>query len=369
MKKYDQRQLVVTLKRSEQAQLLLRFLKNNRVLLKNLHITDKQIRFFMAKHQLSIFRKGRKKYKVRATIRYHQPDKILRKDLLTVIGLVCLLCMPLVGLQFVWVIDVQSPIVEVEDALTDYLEEELQLRTPLKKRDMPDDTALRQAIMQQFRAFSWVHIAKFGSRITITPVFAPKVEVERNERLPLYLIASNNGVITHMDIEYGERKVKPNMTVYKGDLLVSGIIGEGEEQVVVGAKGAVYADYWLETTFSVPRVVQYDKVTEQLWQWVWNEAALRQAVAKRSLMPLRELVVLEKQLKTARVTERLEPEHVEARLLPLLHEKVLRNLPQKSSIKSENLLHVTFDDDTVKGKVLFFVNENIAMPDHAGQGE
>lgn len=369
MKAFNQRELRITLKRTEQAQFLLRFLQNKGVRLKKLHITDKQITFIMTKNHLPIFRIGRKKYRVKASIRYLKPDKILQKDVLTVMGVALLICMPLLFLQFVWKIDVESPIVEVEDQLKNYLQDELNIRTPIQKSDLPNDVVLRQLIMQQFREFSWVHIAKEGSHVTITPEFAPKADVEESERRPLYLIAANNGVITHFNIEYGERKVKPNMTVYKGDLLVSGIIGEGEERVVVGAKGDVFADYWLETSFSVPRTIEYDRIAEQMWQWTWNPRVFLYVLEQKSPLLLKELLVFEKHQKIERVAERLEPQHIEERILPLLHEKILRSLPQKSSIKSENLLHVTFDDDTVKGKVLFFVNENIATPDHAGQGD
>lgn len=369
MKSLNKRELLVTLKRTEQAQLLLRFLQNKGVRLKNVQLTDKQIRFIMTKNNLPTFRRGRKKYRVKASIGYLQPDKILQKDSLTVIGIVLMICVPLLFLQFVWKVEVKSSVIETEDQLANYLYNELNLRTPIYKKSMPNDVVLRQLIMQRFREFSWVHIAKEGSHVTITPEFAPEVDIEEREKLPLYLVAANNGVITHFNIEYGERKVKPNMTVFKGDLLVSGIIGEGESQVVVGAKGDVFADYWLETTFTIPRTIEYDRIVDQVWRWRWNPTVFAQVLEMKSLAALKEVVVLEKQQKIERVAERLEPEHMEQRLLPLLHEKILRSLPQKSSIKSENLLHVTFDDDTVKGKVLFFVNENIAMPGHAGQGD
>ena len=58
--------------------------------------------------------------------------------------------------------------------------------------------------------------------------------------------------------------------------------------------------------------------------------------------------------------QELSEEQIDSFILPLLHEKILKSLPPKTIIKKENILHVTFDDDKVKGKVLFLVNENIA---------
>lgn len=60
----------------------------------------------------------------------------------------------------------------------------------------------------------------------------------------MHLIASNSGVITHYFLTSGVRLVDANTTVYKGDALVSGILEAGEEQLVIGAEGEVYADYW-----------------------------------------------------------------------------------------------------------------------------
>ena len=65
----------------------------------------------------------------------------------------------------------------------------------------------------------------------------------------------------------------------------------------------------------------------------------------------------------------LTEEDLDTLIRPLLHKKILQSLPAKTTIKSEKILHVTFDNDTVKGQVLFLVNENIAIPYPIYQGE
>ena len=62
--------------------------------------------------------------------------------------------------------------------------------------------------------------------------------------------------MTHFVISSGERRVLPNTTVYEGDTLVSGVITVGDKFIPIGASGEVYADYWLETEFTIPRKVQ-----------------------------------------------------------------------------------------------------------------
>lgn len=369
MKRMDKRKLNIRMKRDQPAQNLLKDLQRRAVRMERLVITQEAISFVMTKNQLPLLRAARKKNRAKIRIHYGEADKIIQFDGRTVIGLFLLVCIPIIMMQFVWKIEIQADTIEMTDTMSAYIEQELGMQAPLLKTKLQSDYELRQNLMQQFREFSWVHIAKQGSHMTITPQLAPKSMLQETSQLPTYLIASNSGIITHFEIEQGERQVKPHMTVYKGDLLVSGVIGEGEEKVVVGAKGEVYADYWLEAMFSVPRIVQYDRLVDQQLRMTWNPGALEQAANSRTLKPLLSLVEWEKVQKFERIEEQLEEEHVETRLLPLLHEKIVRTLPQKSTVKSENLLHVTFDDDTVKGKVLFFINENIATPYRSGQGD
>lgn len=65
----------------------------------------------------------------------------------------------------------------------------------------------------------------------------------------------------------------------------------------------------------------------------------------------------------------LDEKSVEKVLLPLLHQKYVNELPSKTVMKREKLLQVAIDNDTVKGKVLFLVNENIAVKQAIYQGD
>ena len=60
------------------------------------------------------------------------------------------------------------------------------------------------------------------------------------------------------------------MTVKKGDLLATGILEQGDKSVIVGAEGAVFADYWIEYTFSIPKTIQYKVQGEEKVEFVFN---------------------------------------------------------------------------------------------------
>ena len=40
-------------------------------------------------------------------------------------------------------------------------------------------------------------------------------------------------------------------------MLATGILEQGDKTTVVGADGAVYADYWVEYSFSLPKTIDY----------------------------------------------------------------------------------------------------------------
>ena len=223
--------------------------------------------------------------------------------------------------------------------------------------------------MEHFREFSWIHITKMGSHVTIAPQLAPKIEQIEKANEKQHLIASNSGVITHFEIERGIRQVEQNMTVYRGDTLVSGVLVRDEDVFVVGAAGEVYADYWLETTFSIPKKIEIEVLDDYGWEYTVDWGQIAASWEQKSIEPLKYFIQYLPYRMLHKKTEKINEDDIENFILPLLHEKMLRSLPLKSTIKSEKLLHVYADDDTVKGKVLYLVNENIAKPHPIHQGE
>ena len=164
------------------------------------------------------------------------------------------------------------------------------------------------------------------------------------------------------------------MTVYKGDILVSGLLTVGEDKsIAVGASGEVYADYWLETDFEIPRNIKYISAIERKWTIDFknsDEKEQGQSFQKVSLPKwISNFLEIKRTQNYITTTQELSEEQIESFILPLLHEKILRSLPPKTIIKEENILQASFDDDKVKGKVLFLVNENIAKEYPIDQGD
>lgn len=374
MKKFDNRPVEIRLSRSNGAHAFIQNLHSKGVKIKNLKHLENEIRFEMVRKDIKIIREVRKKYRVKVKIQYLQVSRIFQKNSWTAVGLFLLIIIPIIASQFVWDVNVEAETPELRVAVEKVIKDKLSLDKPKMKGRVKSDFEIRQTIMEELRDLSWVHILKTGSSMTIVPQLAPITDNKDNTTdAKNHLIATKSGVITHFEISSGERRVLPNTTVYKGDTLVSGVITVGDRSVVVGASGEVYADYWLETEFSIPKQIQLVSASSKEWTFdfkINDEKEQGKSFQKIDLPEwLSRFVEIKKTQKYITVTEEISEEQIESFILPLLHEKILKSLPPKTIIKKENILHVSFDDDKVKGKVLFLVNENIAKNYPIDQGD
>ncbi|WP_158582930.1 sporulation protein YqfD [Lysinibacillus yapensis] len=374
MEKFDNRPVEITIVQSNGAHAFIQNLHVKGIKIRNLKHHEKNIHFEIARKDLKVLRASRKKYRVRMKIRYMQVSRIFQKNSWTAIGLLLLILFPMIGSQLMWDINVEAETPELRVAVENVIQEKLALEQPILKGKVQSDFVIRQTIMEELRDLSWVHILKKGSSMTIIPQMAPITDNKNNiSKEKNHLIAAKSGVVTHFDISSGERRVLPNTTVYKGDTLVSGVITVGDKSVVVGAEGGVYADYWLETEFAIPKQVQYISANSREWVFDFklNEEKEQGKSFQKVDLPvwLSSFVEITAVQKYSTVTQEITEEQIESFILPLLHEKILKSLPPKTIIKKENVLHVSFDDDKVKGKVLFLVNENIAENYPIDQGD
>ena len=375
MKQFDNRPLEITITRNNASHAFIQHLHSKGVTIKNVQHVEQRITFEIARKDLAIVRSLRKKYRLKVKIRYLQVSRIFQKNSWTAIGLLLLIFIPIICSQFIWKVDVQAQTPELRVAVEGILNDKLALDGPLWKKKLKSDFEIRQTIMEELRDLSWVHILKTGSKITIIPQLAPITDnKDKNSNNKHHLIASKSGIVTHFEISSGERRVLPNTTVYKGDTLVSGVITVGDRSVVVGAVGEVYADYWLETEFAIPKKVEYITASSQDWKIdfkINDDKKENEKSFQKIDLPgwLSRFIEIEKIQKYTTITEEITEDQIESFILPLLHEKILKSLPPKTVIKKENILHVTIDDDKVKGKVLFLVNENIAKTYPIDQGD
>ena len=167
------------------------------------------------------------------------------------------LLIPFIGSFFLWTVDVESDVPEVAERI----EEKLTLASIVPFRPLvliPDEGEIRRDLMQDDPSLSWVRFRRIGTTLTVIPMLSPALDVTVEEKgPPSDLIARTGGVITRFELKQGERVGHVHNTVKKGDLLATGILEQGDKRSIIGADGAVFADYWLEYSFSLPRTMHY----------------------------------------------------------------------------------------------------------------
>lgn len=335
--------------------------------IKNIVAEKGRIRFFIVRANLPKLRRIRKRHKVKIKITASDQTQLLYVDSLTVLSLLVFVLTPLILSSFIWSVSIENATPEVEDTIMDSLHKQFQLKPTLSIRQLPKAYEIRQHILSNNPELSWVFVERNGSKLTLKLQSAPKIE--RQPEIPNsgHLIARTSGVVTHWNIIRGERLFTQNMTVFKGDVLVSGIVSfQDKEHHAVGAEGEVYVDYWLETDFTVPKKIYYESVIPIGWKLY--DFNISEAIANK-LSSFDEFLKIEKVTKTTKHEVTLNEDTIDTYLLPILEHKLLSKSPANTVIKSQKILHVDVVDDTVKGKVLFLINENIAQYQPFLQGD
>ncbi|WP_431029753.1 sporulation protein YqfD [Lysinibacillus sp. LZ02] len=363
----DRRTVLVEVTQGPHVNRLFHLLHKERIIIRNVRFSEHDVTFEIKRSDLPTLRRIRRNTKARLKLRYDKTDAVLQLTTKTLIGMLLLLVIPIICTQFIWRLEVTGATPETGYKAEKFLRDEIGISVPLTKSELPTDYELRQRLMAAFPELSWVHFIKSGGDIRIDLQLAPETEVKTKSEEPMHLIANNSGVITHYFLKSGVRVVDTNMTVYKGDTLVSGVLEAGDRHVVVGAEGEVYADYWFETAFTLNKQVTYYTPVETSWKVVTDQKSYADEIKLPSWM--RQYMRIVKEQSYQKHKQVLTEDNLETIILPLLHKKILQSLPPKTTIKAEKILHVTFDDDTVKGEVLFLVNENIATPYPIYQGE
>lgn len=351
------RWVLVTLKHNKNAESFVQAIHKQHLTMRQLKVMQHEIQFYIERKHIHKIKKLRRKYQVKIHFQMLDGQQLLLKDIYTFVGILFFLIIPIVLNSFLWEINIVNATPETEDLINEALQKDMHIEKGLLMKRLPSETDIRQVILAKYPDLSWLFISKIGSKLQLQVKYAPKNEVQHTETATGNLVARTSGVITHTNITSGERLVTENMTVYQGDLLVSGIVRFDKKEYLVGAAGEVYADYWLNTEFTMPASIEFEVVKDRAWKvqgFTLPDLLKEYRQTISDVIDVEEVVLLEK--KKVILTE----ENAEKYILPILYEKVLQNLPKKTTIKQEKLLHLSIDNDTVKGNVLFLINENIA---------
>jgi len=243
-----------------------------------------------------------------------------------------------------------------------------------------ETTELADRIARRLPNATWVGIEKQGTKLGITVIESSRPEQTKLQG-PRDLVASADAVVTRIVAESGRPKVARNDRVRKGDVLISGIVGEGERTQAVISKGEVRGLVWYEFKIESPlerEVKAYtgEEITRKYWL-IGNRALqisgykgptfalsdTRAAYKKLRLGPwtLPFGSGIEKEKEVVVLSDRLSEEEAKNAGLAQARLELLAKCGEGAVIKAEKLLHEQTENGKVVINVLFEVEQSIAL--------
>lgn len=249
---------------------------------------------------------------------------------------------------------------------------------------------LSQALMRRLPDTSWVGVEIRGTEVIIQIVEAEKPEPTKLLS-PRHLISKADAVITEIYAEQGRPVVSRNTRVKKGDILISGMIGDEQHAQMVVAKGEVKGMVWHEYEIEIPLEQHrksytgnsYDKLylvlgnrAIQMWGYGQKPYAAYETVTEHNPLTWRDLR-LPVGWMTERVMESQKATHVvseaEAKISGIEHAKkqILAKYGKGTEILGQKILHEKRENGKVYMKVLFEVEQYITeeLPIVYNQGD
>ncbi|CAM3437178.1 sporulation protein YqfD [Marinicrinis lubricantis] len=246
------------------------------------------------------------------------------------------------------------------------------------KLDEPE--ALSDALMQELPGVSWVGVRKEGTQIYIEVVESALKE-EKPLKNPRHLISTSDAVITEIFTERGVPKVDPNTRVKKGDVLISGVLGDEENQQIVVAEGKVKGLVWHVMHIEVPLTSKTRNYTGNMIQrnyvvfgsrglkvYGYGKTEFEKSEAIREIERFSifgwELPIgwmSEKVMEAEWTTQSRTVEEAKTIGLSQAEQRLLAKAGEGAVIHKTNILHEKTDSGKVYMKVLFEVEQNIAQ--------
>ncbi|AWV35296.1 sporulation protein YqfD [Paenibacillus odorifer] len=238
---------------------------------------------------------------------------------------------------------------------------------------------LSKGLLAHLPGVSWIGLQRTGTSIKIQVVEAkqPDIKPLMSQR---HLISRTDAVVTEIYAEQGRPVVARNSRVKKGDILISGALGDEENVEYVVAKGEVKGLVWheynievpLETTNSTYTGERKDRTYLVLGKWaiqLWgygkssfeNSKTLTEhdPLSWRSIeLPLG--LMTEKEMEINETNDTITPEAGIARGIERAKNDILARYGVDSVIKSQKVLHEKKENGKVYMKVIFEVEEKIS---------
>ncbi|MEK4190080.1 sporulation protein YqfD [Paenibacillus sp. FSL L8-0494] len=238
---------------------------------------------------------------------------------------------------------------------------------------------LSKGLLAHLPGVSWIGLQRTGTSIKIQVVEAkqPDIKPLLSQR---HLISRTDAVVTEIYAEQGRPVVARNSRVKKGDILISGALGDEENVEYVVAKGEVKGLVWHEYNIEVPLKTTNSTYTGErkdrtylvlgkwaIQLWGYGKSAFENSKTLTEHDPLSwrsiELplgLMTEKEMEINETKDTITPEAGVARGIERAKNDILARYGVDSVIKSQKVLHEKKENGKVYMKVIFEVEEKIS---------
>ncbi|MDQ0254356.1 hypothetical protein J2S74_001731 [Evansella vedderi] len=289
--------------------------------------------------------------------------------------------------NMVWGVQIEGASPKVEHELRQAVME-LGVKTGAFQFTLPPPEEIQTIITEEISDATWIGVTRKGTTYHFQVVEKEIAEREPREA-PGHLVASRDAVIYDLFVEEGLPMVEINQVVEKGDLLVSGLIGEEGEERRVPARGTIFGEIWFQGKVEIPLsrtlyAVTGDKYrTHKLYIgnvgipiWGWNPPEYAHAIEEEyesSWNIFNMELPFQYGYKEVLEATEVEVEHAVEQAVTLAvdegKEELLSQFSEDAEIIGEKVLHQEVEDGKVKVIIHYRIVDDIAMKQPIIQGD
>jgi similar to stage IV sporulation protein len=281
--------------------------------------------------------------------------------------------------SFVWEVEVRG-VKQMRPEAVSMAAAQLGIKEGVWKAKLKESHVLQRELQSMLPEASRVIVDIQGTKAIIQVV-----EKEEPEKpvppSPRHLVAKKRAVVHTILPESGRSMVSVNQFVEKGQLLISGIIGNETRQKAVAARGTVKGEVWYVSNISIPlSQVRYQLTGERQQKqyllvgpyavqvWPFEEKPFAQAESSEErfqpsyagfTMPIGWKTVTQSEVQSVR--RELSMDEALAAAKQAAREDVLRQAGKEAVIQDEKVLHVKRENGKVYLSIHFSVIEDIAV--------
>ncbi len=294
-------------------------------------------------------------------------------------GLLAFAALLFVLSTFVWQVKVEGESLIPPERILQAAQEEGLHRYQWFPR-LPDAESLARKLAAKLPDAAWVGVEKKGTSVIITVVDATKPD-PKSAAGPRDLVAKEDAVVTRVVAENGKPLVERNDRVRKGQVLVSGWLGDGELRKAVVSEGKVMGLVWHEMRIVSPQTRQQKMLTgeskERTYLVIGSRAVqisgyggapYAESRTGTTVHPWRIFswqlpfgILKEKEMEVLTVRDSLTSGEAKEAGLRQARQELLSRCGPDARITSENILHEQKENGKVVLTVLFEVEQSIAV--------